>query len=124
VRVPLLDHRIWEWALGLPPASRRRDGRGKAMLRAILARHVPPALTDRPKAGFAVPLADWLRSGLRPLAEDLLPVSDGSSSLDAAAVRRLWAQHLGGRHDHGPVLWAAMMLESWRRTLPQAARHV
>jgi asparagine synthase (glutamine-hydrolysing) len=123
VRVPLLDHRIWEWSLGLPPETRRRDGRGKAMLRAILARHVPTSLTDRPKAGFAVPLADWLRTDLRPLAEDLLPKDAACGPLDPAAVRRLWAEHLGGRRDHGPALWAAMMLESWRRSVPEAVRH-
>lgn len=123
VRVPLLDHRIWEWSLGLPADFNRRDGRGKALLRAILARHVPADLTERPKAGFAVPLADWLRHDLRPLAEDLLPTarSGADLGLDAGAVGGLWQEHLGGRHDHGPVLWAAMMLESWRRSIPDVA---
>jgi asparagine synthase (glutamine-hydrolysing) len=122
VRVPLLDHRIWEWSMRLAPELHRKDGRGKALLRAILSRHVPPSLTERPKTGFAVPLADWLRTQLRPLAEDLLPRADAAATeiLDPYAVGQLWREHLVGRHDHAPVLWAAMMLESWRRSLPKA----
>jgi asparagine synthase (glutamine-hydrolysing) len=125
VRVPLLDHRIWEWSLALPTGMNRADGRGKALLRAILGRHVPLALTDRPKTGFAVPLADWLRTDLRPLAEDLLPRAGAAldGPLKTSAVHDLWRAHLAGRHDHGPVLWAAMMLESWRRSLPAAGGH-
>jgi asparagine synthase (glutamine-hydrolysing) len=117
VRVPLLDTRIWEWAMRLPPESRRHKGTGKAMLRAILARHVPPALFERPKAGFAVPLAAWLRGPLRPWAESLLApaaLADGGL-VDPAAAQKLWQTHLAGRADHGPVLWSLLMLEGWRK---------
>ncbi len=118
VRVPLLDHRIWDWALRIPSAQRRQGGTGKALPKAILARHVPPALTKRPKAGFAVPLAQWLRGELRAFAEPLLaaPALAAAGVFDVAAVRALWAQHLAGRHDHGPVLWAVIMLQSWRES--------
>jgi asparagine synthase (glutamine-hydrolysing) len=116
VRVPLLDHRIWEWAMRIPPPLRRKGGTGKALLKTILARHVPPALTARPKAGFAVPLAQWLRGDLRAFAEPLLATAalDDSGLFNAPAVRALWAQHLAGRHDHGPVIWAILMLQGWR----------
>jgi asparagine synthase (glutamine-hydrolysing) len=116
VRVPLLDHRIWEFGMRLPADLRRKGGTGKALLKAILARHVPPALTERPKAGFAVPLAQWLRGDLRAFAEPLLaqPALEAAGVFNVAAVRALWAQHLAGRHDYGPVLWAILMLQSWR----------
>jgi asparagine synthase (glutamine-hydrolysing) len=122
VRVPLLDHRLWEFAMQLPPALRRRNGSGKALLKAILGRHVPEALTARPKVGFAVPLADWLRNDLRPWAEPLLaaPALEASGVFDTAAVRRVWARHLKGRHDHGPVLWAVLMLQAWRESVAYA----
>jgi asparagine synthase (glutamine-hydrolysing) len=125
VRVPLLDHRVWEWSQTLHPSLRHGNGRGKALLRAILARHVPPALTERPKAGFAVPLATWLRGDLRSFAEELLaPASlESGGAVDAAEAGRLWREHLGGRHDHAPALWAVLMLEGWRRALPRTAAH-
>jgi asparagine synthase (glutamine-hydrolysing) len=118
VRVPLLDTRIWEWAMRLPPAARRKSKQGKAMLRAILARHVPPSLFERPKAGFAVPLAAWLRGPLRAWAETLLEPSAlrEGGLVDPVAVGKLWQAHLSGRADHGPVLWSILMLEGWRTT--------
>src|SRR5205807_5548350 len=64
-RVPLLDHRVVEFAWRLPLAVKIRHGQGKWPLRQVLYRHVPRALVERPKAGFALPLGDWLRGPLR-----------------------------------------------------------
>jgi asparagine synthase (glutamine-hydrolysing) len=74
-RAPLLDHRLVEWVWRLPLEYRSRDGVGKWLLRRLLAQHVPPALFDRPKSGFAVPIAEWLRGPLRPWADELLSES-------------------------------------------------
>jgi asparagine synthase (glutamine-hydrolysing) len=117
VRVPLLDTRIWEWAAALPRHMRIREGRGKHCLRAILDRHVPRQLIDRPKQGFAVPMADWLRTDLRDWAESLLsPGHLAQSGLwQEKAVAGLWQAHLSGTHDHAPVLWAILCLERWRK---------
>jgi len=117
VRGPLLDHRLVEWAFRLPSRFKWRGGRGKWLLRQVLARHVPPALTDRPKAGFDVPIANWLRGPLRPWAEDLLSESELESSglLAPAVVRRVWAEHLRGHGNHEQRLWTVIMFQSWRR---------
>ncbi len=122
VRVPLLDHRLWEWAARLPSGMQRHGGKAKAVLRAILDRHVPAALTERPKAGFAVPLAAWLRLELRDWAETLLEPARLAESglLEPTAVRKIWDSHLAGREDHAPLLWSILMFESWRRSVLHA----
>jgi asparagine synthase (glutamine-hydrolysing) len=119
VRVPLLDHRIWTWASRISPQDRRAGANGKSLLRAVLKRHVPEALFSRPKAGFAVPLASWLRLELRPLAEGLLEPSrlEQAGIFNVSAVRKIWTSHLDGSQDHAPLLWSILIFESWRRGL-------
>jgi asparagine synthase (glutamine-hydrolysing) len=115
-RVPLLDHRVVEFAWSLPGHFKIRQGTSKWILRQMLYRHVPRGLIERPKMGFAIPLADWLRGPLRDWAEDLLdPASLAAGGLVAAPpVRALWADHLAGRDRQFP-LWDVLMLEAWRR---------
>jgi len=116
-RVPLLDHRVVEFAWRLPRTAMIRGGVSKWLLRQVLYRHVPRALVERPKMGFAVPLADWLRGPLRPWAEDLLaePRLRQAGFFDATVVRGAWAEHLGGRRDHAIPLWGVLMFEAWRQ---------
>ncbi|MGZ5896851.1 MAG: asparagine synthase (glutamine-hydrolyzing) [Xanthobacteraceae bacterium] len=116
VRPPLLDHRVVEFAWTLPRHLRMRNGESKWLLRRVLDRHVPRALVQRPKMGFAIPLASWLRGPLRDWAEDLLdPQHLGGSLLDAAAVRKLWSEHVDGDRDWAYALWTILMFEAWRR---------
>jgi asparagine synthase (glutamine-hydrolysing) len=116
VRPPLLDHRVVDLALRLPRRFRIRDGESKWLLRRVLDRYVPRHLIDRPKMGFGVPLADWLRGPLRDWAEDLLERrSFGGGLLDADAAHRMWREHLAGRRDSGYPLWTLLMFEAWRR---------
>ncbi len=116
VRPPLLDHRVVEFAWTLPRHLRMRNGESKWLLRRVLDRHVPRALVQRPKMGFAIPLAAWLRGPLRDWAEDLLdPQHLGGSFLDVAAVRKLWSEHVDGGRDRAYALWTILMFESWRR---------
>jgi len=115
VRCPLLDWRIAEFALSLPTAMRMGRGGGKLVLREVLARHVPKALTERPKAGFGLPITLWVRGPLRDWVESLLDErslrEDGI--LSALAVRRMWREHLSGSHNHEQLLWSILMFQAW-----------
>lgn len=115
VRSPLLDHRVVEFAWSLPIAYRAGPGGGKKVLRELLARHVPRKLTDRPKAGFNVPVGEWIRGPLRDWAEELLdPVAIRDHGLlDDKAVQRLWQQHLSGWRNHKNLIWSILMFQSW-----------
>jgi asparagine synthase (glutamine-hydrolysing) len=116
-RVPLLDHRLVEFAWRLPRASLFANGQTKAPLRRILDRYVPRALIERPKSGFAVPINSWLRGPLRDWAEDLLSekalADDGL--LDPRPIRTAWAEHLSRRRNHQHALWCVLMFQAWRR---------
>jgi asparagine synthase (glutamine-hydrolysing) len=115
-RPPLLDHRIVEFAWALPRHFKIRDGETKWLLRRVAERLVPRPLLERPKMGFGIPLADWLRGPLREWVEDLLqPARLGGGLLDIDAVQRLWADHLEGRRNFAYALWTVLMFEAWRR---------
>jgi len=115
VRAPFLDHRIVELAWSLPLAMRYGPGGGKLVLRELLQRHVPRELTDRPKKGFGVPIADWLRGPLQEWAHELLGSKrlQQDGLLNANAVAKLWRQHLCGWRDHSDVLWSILMFQAW-----------
>src|SRR5262245_49593332 len=115
VRCPLLDHRVVEFAWRLPVAYKARGRESKWILRRVLERYVPRALFERPKMGFGIPLASWLRGPLRDWAEALLDPARlrREGHLDAAAVRRVWSQHLAGWRDHRLLLWNLLSFEAW-----------
>ena len=117
-RVPFLDHRVAEAAARVPLSLKVGGGKGKLILRKLLARDVPARLFERPKAGFGIPIAFWLRGPLRDWAEELLSqkrlVEDGW--FDAAAVRLRWEAHLAGREDATSAIWSVLMFQAWRET--------
>ena len=114
-RVPLLDHRVVEFAWRVPMRQKLRGGQGKWLLRQVLHRHVPNHLIDRPKKGFSVPLGNWLRGPLRDWAQALLdPVRLRDQGLFRhQAVQRVWQAHLAGRADFSAHLWGILMVQSW-----------
>ncbi len=113
-RAPFLDHRVAELAWQLPLSMKIRGGVGKWVLRQLLDRHVPRALIDRPKAGFAIPIGPWLRGPLRSWADDLLDPAllRRQGWLQPEPVQRLWREHLAGA-DHTPRLWSVLMWQAW-----------
>jgi asparagine synthase (glutamine-hydrolysing) len=115
-RVPLIDHRVVEFAWQLPEHVKVRNGTSKWLLRQVLYRHVPPELIERPKMGFGIPLGEWLRGPLRDWAETLLGEQrlHEAGLLDATVVRRYWRDHLEGRRNWQYLLWDVLMLEAWR----------
>ncbi len=115
-RVPLLDHRVVEFAWRLPSDLLIANREGKRPLRAVLARYVPKSLVDRPKMGFGIPVGEWIKGPLRPWAEDLLsPAALADGLFDHAAVRRWFAEFLAGRRDAQHGLWAVLQFQAWRR---------
>ena len=115
VRSPFLDQRVVELAWSLPLGLRVGPGGGKYVLRTLLERYVPRTLTERPKRGFNVPVAEWLRGPLRPWAEALLEPRriEAEGLLDPKTVTRLWHQHLGGWGNRKNVLWSILMFQAW-----------
>jgi asparagine synthase (glutamine-hydrolysing) len=115
-RVPLIDHRVVEFAWRLPENVKVRNGTSKWLLRQVLYRHVPSELIERPKMGFGIPLGEWLRGPLRDWAETLLNEQRlrQAGLLDAGMVRRYWADHLDGRRNWQYLIWDVLMLEAWR----------
>lgn len=123
-RIPFLDVGVVELAASLPFAWMIRDGRSKAPVRDVLERYVPPALVERPKAGFGIPLGAWLRGPLRTWGEELLGGDAAAEFFDLGVVRSEWTRHQSGGVDNGFRLWDVLMFLSWaeqRRSAPLAA---
>ncbi|MGH9454585.1 MAG: asparagine synthase (glutamine-hydrolyzing), partial [Terriglobia bacterium] len=114
-RVPLLDHRVVEFAARLPVSLKIREGRTKWLLRKVLEPYVPPKLTERPKRGFSIPLGAWLRGPLRDWAEALLSETRlrHEGFFRPIPVRRVWQAHLAGRTEGQYQLWDLLMFQAW-----------
>jgi asparagine synthase (glutamine-hydrolysing) len=114
-RAPFLDQRVVEAAWSLPLDVKLCGRSGKQVLKDILARHVPQALIDRPKQGFAIPLDEWLRCELRDWASTLLSAESlaGTGFWRVPAITALWQRHLSGTENAGARLWAILQFQSW-----------
>ena len=117
-RMPILDHRVVEFAWRLPLSMKLSSGEPKLALRRVLARHVPAELVDRPKQGFSVPLDDWLRGPMREWASDLLQESrlQQQGFFDPELVGRRWTRYLrretNSSYSNYP-LWSVLMFQAW-----------
>jgi asparagine synthase (glutamine-hydrolysing) len=114
-RVPLLDHRMVEFAWEIPMAMKFKDGSGKYILKRLLERYVPRNLFERPKMGFGIPVDSWLRGPLREWASSYLSAtrSPDNDYLDRDVIAATWKEHLSGRVDRGGPLWTVLMFDIW-----------
>jgi asparagine synthase (glutamine-hydrolysing) len=123
LRSPLLDRRVVELGLSLPDSLKQEGRTGKVALRRAFSPELPPEIAARGKSGFGLPLAEWFRGDLQPLARELLLDERARARgwFRPEAVERLLADHTAGRADNGHRLWTLTMLELWQRTHVEAA---
>jgi asparagine synthase (glutamine-hydrolysing) len=114
-RVPILDHCVVQMAARMPYSIKTAGGEKKHVLKALLERHVPRALWDRPKRGFGVPLVVWLRTSLRDWAYDVLTSrkSDVREWVNETEVRRMLDDHVSSRRNSAELIWACLQLAGW-----------
>jgi asparagine synthase (glutamine-hydrolysing) len=120
-RQPFLATELVEFAAALPIGLKFRHGVGKRLLRDAFGPLLPQEIWTRPKMGFGVPLENWFRGELRPLAEDALLSGDARchTYFRRDSLQRLWDEHTVGRFNHAYRLWSLVIFEHWlRRWLP------
>jgi asparagine synthase (glutamine-hydrolysing) len=117
VRAPLLDHKVVEFAARLPASLKYRGSVSKYLLKRHLEGRLPRAVVHRPKQGFELPLAGWLRGELREVAHDLLfsRQAVGRGYVRPQAVKGIWDAHQRRSRNHAAQIWALMVLELWHR---------
>ncbi len=114
-RVPLLDHRIVEFALNLPSHLKLHGMKTKVILRRAMADHLPKSVLEKSKQGFSIPLKHWLRGPLKSLMTDLLSVDHIRSRdyFEPQCVNNWISEHMDGRANHSHRLWALIVFELW-----------
>ena len=117
-RTPFLDHRVVEFAAGLPSRLKLRGLGTKYLLKRSVATRLPQEILNRGKEGFSIPMKNWLREELRPMMEDVLSTRriQQGGLFNPRYIQALKTQHLAGTANHAHLLWSLMVLEIWRGT--------
>jgi asparagine synthase (glutamine-hydrolysing) len=120
VRPPFLDHEFVSWAFRLPTKAKVGKNGGKDILKRAMTSRLPHDLLHRPKQGFTVPIADWLRKELRGQALDLGRRSKLADMglFNTETINRWVAQHLSGRRDHSRDIWQLMVFDAFLAQKP------
>jgi asparagine synthase (glutamine-hydrolysing) len=123
-RVPLLDHRVVEFAWTLPLGFKIRGRTGKWILRQVLSRYVPRHLFERPKMGFSVPIGVWLRGPLREWAEELLSETNlrRHALFHVEPIRQKWEEHISGQRNWQHWLWDVLVFQDWLAHIRRSTR--
>lgn len=124
-RCPLLDHELMELAASAPPELKVSGAEKKVAFRAALRGWVPDEILDRPKRGFELPIAEWLRGDLGTFAQEVLldPVTRERGVLNPDYARGLLTRHIAGRDDHAGQIWTLLVLELWHREVKESRLH-
>jgi asparagine synthase (glutamine-hydrolysing) len=114
-RAPFLHPDVVDFAWRIPPSQQVRNGQGKWLLRQVLYKYVPRELIERPKMGFGVPIASWLRGPLREWADDLIAEDRliRQGYLAPGPIRSAWNEHQAGVTDNSHLLWGVLMFQAW-----------
>ena len=114
-RLPLLDHRIVEFAWSIPLKFKVKNNYNKWILRQVLKKYLPDFILDRPKTGFGVPIGEWLRGPLRNWAHELLneELINSQQFFSFKPIKEKWQRHLSGKSDYSKELWTILMFQSW-----------
>jgi len=117
MRLPLLDKDIIEYSWQIPTALKFKNNQSKWLLRQVLYQYVPAKLIDRPKMGFSVPVAHWIRHELRDWSESLINDDwvNQQDIFNLAEIKKVFNEHMSGRYDHSHKLWTLLMFQSWHR---------
>ena len=126
VRAPFLDPRVAEYAASLPSSYKLHGRKTKYILKRAVEDLLPPFVLQRGKKGFGVPVAEWLKGKLRPLARDLLSPERlrRSGLFDPVYVARLQSEHERGVANHRKLLWTLLMFELWHESFVETPRRI
>ena len=126
VRAPFLDPRVAEFAASLPCNYKLRGLKTKYILKKAVHELLPPFVTRRGKKGFGVPVAEWLKEKLRPLARDLLSTERvrRAGVFNPEYVARLQDEHERGVANHRKLLWTLLMFELWHESFVETPRRI
>lgn len=117
-RAPFLDIDLYNFSWTLSPERKIHNGSGKYLLKKLVYSYLPSELMNRPKQGFGIPIATWLRGALRDWAEDLLDATklEQEGFLDSHQVQALWKAHLSNKVNVQHQLWSILMFQQWLRS--------
>jgi asparagine synthase (glutamine-hydrolysing) len=126
VRAPFLDPRVAEYAASLPSNYKLRGRKSKYILKRAVSGLLPAFVARRPKKGFGVPFAEWLKGKLRPLARDLLSPERVRKAgvFNPTHVARLQDEHERGVANHRKLLWTLLMFELWHESFIETPRRI